>query len=252
LAPGEGGASLPPVFSAFVEKQISIRRAEVTMIAGQPGSGKSTLATKIALDSGVGTLYFSADTHSHTMALRLLAMITKRDQAEVEPAMDADPAWASSVLQRAEHIRWCFEPAPTLQDIEEEINCYREVVGADPELVVVDNLIDVTFDSGDEFSSLRALMRELKWWARDTGAAVLALHHMSEAYGADPCPPRAAIHGKVSQTPALILTVGSNMEGFLGVAPVKNRYGPASAAANIVAWLGYSPASMLLQDVGTP
>jgi hypothetical protein len=43
-------------------------------------------------------------------------------------------------------------------------------------------------------------------------------------------PARRAIHGKVSQLPALILTLGYDpTAGELKVAPVKNRFGPHAA-----------------------
>ena len=66
--------------------------------------------------------------------------------------------------------------------------------------------------------------------ARKTEACVLVLHHVSEQseYGSPTKPPaRRSIHGKVSQLPALILTLGydpSNAE--LNIAAVKNRFGP--------------------------
>jgi hypothetical protein len=46
-------------------------------------------------------------------------------------------------------------------------------------------------------------------------------------------PPRRAIHGKVSQLPALILTLGYDPgQGMLRVAAVKNRFGPHTADAS--------------------
>ena len=244
-----GGASLPEVFRAFTEAQITIRRGEVSMVAGQPGAGKSTLALKLATASGVPTLYFSADTHAHTMAIRTIAMISGYTQSVVESYMESNPLWGKDILGRAEHIRWCFDPAPSLQDIEEEIQVYREVTGSDPEMVVIDNAVDVTHESGDEFSSLRSLMREVKWWARDTDAAFLILHHTSESFDGHPCPPRRAIHGKVAQVPALVLTLAST-ESRMAVSAVKNRYGPADPTGAAHVALGYDPAVMYLGDLG--
>ncbi len=64
-------------------------------------------------------------------------------------------------------------------------------------------------------------------------ACVLVLHHVSEQseYGSTHNPPaRRAIHGKVSQLPALILTLGYNpADHILKVAAVKNRFGPHTA-----------------------
>jgi hypothetical protein len=162
--------------------------------------------------------------------------------------MDSDPQWAKDTLAHANHIRWCFDSSPSLDDLRDEIDTYREVMGSDPELVVVDNALDVTHENGDEWSSLRSLMKELKWWARDTEAAILVLHHTSESDLGDPCPPRRAIHGKVAQTPAMILTIGAR-NGFMAVAPVKNRYGPADQTGSKAVFLSYDPACMRLTDL---
>ena len=245
-----GGASIPTVFPTWETRQIAIRRAEVSMIAGPPGAGKSTLALRLAVGAGVGTLYFSADTHSHTMAMRAAAMLTGEIQSAVEQRIEDDPRWASQTLSAIDHIKWCFDSAPSLKDIEEEIHLYQDMNGTNPELIIIDNAVDVTHQDGDEFSSLRSLMRELKWWARDTEAAVLILHHTSEAVQGNPCPPRSAIHGKVNQTPAVILTVSSPTTGLMAVCPVKNRYGPADATGSTPTWLNYDAASMYLADSG--
>ena len=66
-----GGEPLPAVFKAFETNKIIFRRAEVSMMAGTPGVGKSTLALALALKMKVPTLYISADTNAHTMAMRL-------------------------------------------------------------------------------------------------------------------------------------------------------------------------------------
>lgn len=241
--------TLPNMYDSLTNKQIAIRKGEVSMIAGQPGAGKSTLALALALRAQVPTVYFSADSHAHTMSLRTIAALTGTDQALVEATMQEDPLWASEVLEQSNHIRWSFESAPSLRDVELEIEAHRELMGTDPELVVFDNLIDASYDSGDEWGSLRSLLREFKWWARDTGAAFLVLHHSSEGVTGNPCPPRSSLHGKVAQTPALILTVTGEQRGFMGVAAVKNRYGPANASGSDPVWLLYDPATMQINDM---
>jgi len=243
-------ATIPTVYSSLASRQIHPRRGELSMIAGPPGAGKSTLALHWALHAQRPTLYFSADTHQHTMSLRLAAMITDTDQSIIEPAME-NLEWTSDVLSHADHIRWSFESAPGLNDIEQELNAFFELYGNHPELVVVDNLLDCTHTDGDEWGSMRSLLREFKWWARETNAAFLVLHHTSEAVHSDPCPPRSAIQGKVAQTPALILTVASTNPGFMGVCPVKNRYGPADPSGQTASWLVYDPAKMHISDLGT-
>jgi replicative DNA helicase len=242
-----GGASIPDVFSSLAGYQAHIRRAEVTMVAGPPGAGKSTFALVTALRAKSPTLYFSADSHAHTMALRTISALTATEQDKVEGWMEEDPQWAKDTLAHANHIRWNFDSSPGIEDIDEEIQVYREVMGADPHLIVVDNLIDVSFIDGDEYQSLRSLLRELKGFARDTGAAVLALHHTSESQQMNPCPPRSAIHGKVNQTPAMIMTLGAT-PGHMPVAVVKNRYGPADVSGTTAHFLDFDPSSMYLRD----
>lgn len=226
-----------------------MRKGEVSMFAGPPGTFKSTLATNLALHAEEPTIYFSADTHEDTMSLRLISMITGTDQEQAERAMLDNPEWAAQVLRDADHIRWSFESAPSLRDIELEVEAHRELRGVDPGLIVIDNLIDCTFENGDEYSSLRALLRELKWWARDTAAAVLVLHHTSESVPGNPCPPRSALHGKVAQTPAMIVTLTYDESGFLGLCPVKNRYGPAAPSGANPIWLACNPDTMTITDM---
>jgi hypothetical protein len=177
-------------------------------------------------------------------------MVTGLPQAEVEERMVSEPEWASAMLkENVSHIRWMFDASPTLADLEDEINVYRELMGDNPSLVIVDNAVDVTHDSGDEFSSLRSLMREVKWWSRDTGAAFLILHHTSEGYEGYPCPPRASLHGKIAQVPSLIVTLSSSEPGLMAAAAVKNRYGPADATGKTALWMDYFPTNMQLKDL---
>jgi hypothetical protein len=100
-------------------------------------------------------------------------------------------------------------------------------------LIIIDNLMNVAAETDNEWAGLRAIMMELHDMARKTEACVLILHHVSEQseYGSPTEPPsRRAIHGKVSQLPALILTLGYNPTvGELKIAPVKNRFGPHAA-----------------------
>jgi hypothetical protein len=90
--------------------------------------------------------------------------------------------------------------------------------------------MNVAAEHENEWAGLREIMMNMHDMARKTEACVLVLHHVSEAseYGSPTMPPpRRAIHGKVSQLPAVILTLGYDpLQGMLRVAPVKNRFGP--------------------------
>ena len=245
-----GGEPLPHIFRTFEANKVVIRRAEISMIAGTPGAGKSTLALALALRSKVPTLYISADTNAHTMAMRLLSMITGKPQSDAELLLNDDVDGSRKIINEASgHIFWSFESAPTLADIDQEVLAFEELWGCAPTLIVVDNLMDVANDGGEEFAGMRSTIKELKYLARDTNAAVLVLHHTKESYVGNPCQPRSALQGMVAQLPALICTVGTNAPGYIAVAPVKNRYGKADPSGDTAFWLQFNPEIMDVSDI---
>lgn len=245
-----GGEPLPNVFKTFEVNKVVIRRAEVSMIAGTPGAGKSTLALSIALRSKVPTLYVSADTNAHTMAMRLLSMITGKPQSEAEMLLETQVATSRQVInEHSGHIFWSFESSPTLVDLDQEVLAFEELWGCSPTLIVVDNLMDIANDGGEEFANMRSTLKELKYLARDTNSAVLVLHHTKESYSGNPCQPRSALQGMVAQLPALICTIGTNAPGYIAIAPVKNRYGKADPSGDTAYWLQFNPEIMDVSDI---
>jgi predicted ATP-dependent serine protease len=238
------------VFRTFDANKVVIRRSEVSMIAGTPGAGKSTLALAIALRAKVPTLYVSADTNAHTMAMRLLSMITSKSQSDAEHMLNEDIEGSRKTINDSSgHIFWSFESAPTLADLDQEVEAFEELWGCSPTLIVVDNLMDISNDGGEEFANMRSTIKELKYLARDTNAAVLILHHTKESYTGNPCQPRSALQGMVAQLPALICTVGTNAPGYIAVAPVKNRYGKADPTGDTAFWLQFNPEFMDVSDI---
>ena len=245
-----GGEPLPSVFRTFDANKVVIRRSEISMIAGTPGAGKSTLALAIALRAKVPTLYISADTNAHTMAMRLLSMIINKPQSEAEMLLVDDVENSRKTINNSSgHIFWSFESAPTLSDLDQEVEAFEELWGCAPTLIVIDNLMDIANDGGEEFAAMRSTIKELKYLARDTNAAVLLLHHTKESYVGSPCQPRSALQGMVAQLPALICTVGSDAPGFIAVAPVKNRYGKADPSGATAFWLQFNPELMDVSDI---
>lgn len=247
-----GGEPLSPPFQAFQREGIILRRSEITVIAGTPGAGKSSIALHIAARLKQPTLYFSADTNAHTMAMRLLALRAHIPQQQAELMLKTQPDTAESILREYGNMYWSFEPSPTLRDLDEEVSAFETIWGRSPTLIVVDNLMDIAIDGHEEFAGMRQVMKELKYLARDTNAAVLVLHHTQEGAPGYPCQPRSALQGKVAQIPAMVLTVGQMMAGqdmYMCVAPVKNRYGKADATGNTYISLSFDPASMHLEDI---
>lgn len=255
VRPEAGGEPLPPVFRVFEQNNIIFRRAELSLIAGAPGAGKSSLALAIAVRLKVPTLYVSADTNAHTMAMRVLAMVGGYTQAQAEYMMNTQKEVAGQILAQTANMFWSFDSTPTLRDLDEEVSAFETQWGTSPTLIVVDNLMDIAMDGQEEFAGMRSAMKELKFLARDTNAAMLVLHHTKESYSGNPCQPRSAIQGMVNQLPAMIMTTAQEQLGddnYLCVAPVKNRYGKADPSGNTYMRLLFHPESMQLSDVPTP
>lgn len=224
---------LPDVWSDLASKQIKFRRGQVCMVAAAPNAGKSMFALIYAVKAKVPTLFFSADTDTTTVMMRAAAHTSGHNQVNVEQNLSSDSHYYDKHFDKLKHIKWVFDSSPSLDDIELEIKAYVELYGQAPELIIIDNLMNVAAETDNEWAGLRAIMMELHDMARKTEACVLVLHHVSEQseYGSPSEPPaRRAIHGKVSQLPALILTLGYNpVTAELKIAAVKNRFGPHAA-----------------------
>lgn len=253
LTPQQAAAVIPLNWPSFQQRGIAFRRGALSLIAGPPGSGKSSLALQAAVDSGVPTLYLSADTTRHTVYKRLLAMFTGIPQNEAEGMMDADREWASQVLSQARNIWLDDDSSPTLEKIDLLIEAFREANGIEPELIIIDNAGDVLVDGQDEWGALRTLMRDLRHYARETGAAVVALHHTRLGAG-NPAPPHDSIQGKINAVPELILTLTADSNpGFLGVSPVKHRHGSPDPYGSDPVWMEFNAAASQITDLmGVP
>jgi replicative DNA helicase len=243
---------LPDVWKGLAKEQIKFRRGQVCMVAAAPNAGKSMFALIYAIKAKVPTLFFSADTDTTTVMMRVAAHTSGHSQITVEANLAIDTHYYDRHFAKSSHIKWVFDSSPSLDDIELEVRAYVELYGMAPELIVVDNLMNVAAETDNEWAGLRAIMMELHDMARKTEACVLVLHHVSEQteYGSPSKPPaRRAIHGKVSQLPALILTLGYDpIQQTLSVAPVKNRFGPHTADASSYAQLLVNYAACQIGD----
>ena len=215
------------------------RGGQVTMIAGMPGALKSMLATFWAARVNVPGLYFSADMALHTAMTRLAASVTGETTEEISKNIAEGHGDYYSDILDSSLLRFCFDPNPTSATFQGELNAWVEAWDDYPRLIVIDNLLDVVPDSGDnEYAGYKAVLLEAKTLARVTGAAVFILHHMSESgTGRDADPhkpsPRKAIQGKVAQTPENVISVAfdeGTSEFFMSV--VKHRGGPSSPTAS--------------------
>lgn len=223
------GTPLPEVWPSLTRAGIRFRRSQVVMVAGQPGASKSTFALCLAAGLNIPTLYFSADTDDFTTSLRLAATLsgTAIDDIERDTKDPTVKEYYVDLLAQPDHLWWSFAPEPTPEMMDMELSAFAELYGAYPEIIIVDNLVNVTMEGENEWAAMRRIMKLLKYWAGHTGACILVLHHCREDADFDSrfCPPRSTIQGKLSQYPALILTVDTQ-PGLLKIACVKNRHGP--------------------------
>jgi replicative DNA helicase len=243
------GHPLPPIFPVLDQAAIKFRRGQVALIVGQPNAGKSLLALHYAVKHNLPTLFFSADTDEITTAHRAAAMLTGEKVDDIERRINN--GWADhyeQVLDELDNVRFCFNPSPTLDDIDLEIMAFDETWGRTPELVIVDNLMNVVAEHDNEFAGMREIAKAFHHIARESQASVIVLHHTSEAEGNPSDPPaRRAIMGKISQLPELILAVAMNpMNGEYKVACVKNRSGPQDATGRTFHTLYVDPSRMQL------
>lgn len=243
------GKSLPDVYDTFKRAGVRVRQGKVTMIAGKPGSGKTMLALNLASKWQVPTLYFSNDSDEMTVASRLISRrIEHRTSEDVSQVMDSHRSWASTSLQEDEHIRWCFDPSPTLGDIEIEVRAFEELYGYFPSLIVVDVLMQINYASENEHTSQGEVIQFLNSLARQTGAAVIVVHHTTESVEGTPCQPRFAILNKINQLPAVILTVANHGDTFY-FCPVKNRDGRDDASGQTVYAMYIDASRCIIEDL---
>lgn len=246
------GEPLPGVFPSLEAAGWRLRRAQVAMIAGAPNAGKSLLGLAWVAGMDLPSLIFSADTDQFTTALRAASMSTGLGMRTLEYRVEKEGRQVLAELtEEFDNLRFCFDPSPTLDDIDQEVKAFIEVWGAPPEVIMVDNLLNVIADEGDEFRGMRTVMAELHDLARRTGASVMVLHHVVGDHDGDVTPPpRRSLMGKVSQLPEMILTL-ANTGDALGIACVKNRTGQADATGKLAIWFGLDAERMTLTDPRT-
>ncbi|MGY0232788.1 AAA family ATPase [Longispora urticae] len=205
-------------------------RGQVHMVAGPASSGKTAFALVSALKMRVPTLYYSADSDANTMRIRSVAALTKHPQSLVKEVLSAGMFNEEyGQLLESLPIRFQFDPTdPTVEDIVYAMTCRKEIMGVYPTLLVLDNLMNITGDGGDEWQAMRRASKDLHYLARKTEAAIVVLHHTSVPKNEDEieqAPKRSQIQGKVDQMPEVIVTIAHEpATSSLWVATVKNRH----------------------------
>lgn len=218
-----------PALWRLTQAGIQLRRGELCMLVGVPNAGKSAFALWWAAALNLPTLYFSADTSAHTTLTRLLSYTTQTERRSIASDLDDEDIGVRmeqeySDTLKGSNLQFVFDGSLTLKQVTAELNAYVEIFDEWPEVIVVDNLINVEGTGDHEGQS--GILSELHYLARLTGAMVFVLHHASESNGQDPlkAPPQSAVQGKVTHYPDMVLTVAlDSLNGNFQVAAVKVR-----------------------------
>lgn len=231
------GEPIPCPWPAIVHAGAVPRRGQLTLIVAAPGQGKSAVAQSLAQrgnDFGdvLSTMYFSADSDASTMFKRSAAIATGYQMADIDNMVQGgnSDGLQAHVRSHASHMRMDFRSSPSDQDLLDNLDAFAEVYGKFPETVVVDNLSNLySPDSEGEFSMLADNCSFLHDVARESGAAVIALHHsVGEFESGDKAIPLSGLRGKVSKIPEIVWTLYRSSE-HMHISVVKNRNGVAYA-----------------------
>lgn len=227
-----------PELQRLHDDGVFLRRGQLSLISATPNAGKSMFAEWLAARMNVRTLYFSADQDEWTTMTRLAACLSGDTRAVVQDVL-AQGSHKYADLMAGSHISFCFDSSPTLDDIGAEIDAYVETWDEWPELIVIDNLVNV--QGAEDYEGAQFIMGELHWIARATGAHVQVLVHASENSTPNPLRPSRMkdIINKLSKLPELILTVAyDGSENIFYVAKVKSRESKADQLAKYPFSLG--------------
>lgn len=255
---GNAGDPLPQVWGALESKGTVYRRGQLVLVCAGPGTGKSAFVLAYAIKSKVPTLYFSADSDAFTQLSRSVSVLTGKSlEHSTKAVRDADIE--DSVAYELDNlpIRFNYKAAPSLAVIEESMQAYDALYEDFPALIVVDNITNVITDSSDgddPFSGLEGLMDYLHEMARNTGACVIGLHHVTGQYNDGDKPiPLGGIKGQIGRVPEMVLTLHRVSDGYgpdmLNVSTVKNRGGKSDASGNDFAELRFVGDTMQISDL---
>lgn len=227
-----GDNRLPDIITALAAKRLGLRRGQLLMIVGQSNSGKSLMSLYLSVmmaRQNIRILFFSADTDEDTMRARAAAIVMQKPVDEIEEMMRTSGRVLveEAMMEFDRRLAWCWNPAPSMEDVRLQVLAADEAWGTMPDLIVVDNLMNLAHDSDNEYAAMRQACSDFHQLSRVTGAAVVVLHHVSENASKPDWPaPKGAIHGKLSPLPEMIWSVAMlPKEDRYLLSPVKDRHG---------------------------
>lgn len=232
-----------------------IRRNSLHLWAGPSASFKTMAVINAVMNMRVPTLMFSTDSDENTIASRMLGILTNTPTSSTEEWLKPDSVHldrAADLLSAYDFLRFDFTPNPTLDDVWLGVYAYAVMEGVWPDQVVIDIASDVFLEGHkDEWSMLKQLMRECKALARETGAAVHLVHHVTDSWrptAERPVPSRGDILGKLSALPVLMVNFAPGADGEILAACVKNRFAKCDASGREYFRMRVSPETGVVGD----
>lgn len=226
---GSTGQQLPtPFYPSLEANGVRFWRSQLTLVVGPGSAGKSVFISNLVVKWKRPTLAFLLDQDAATAASRFAATAMNDSFLDIKSRLD--DSRVKGTLGDLGFVQTDFK-AESLEDINLQLNAYLERYGEPPEVLVIDNLGNMTSGYDDEWSTLKALTLELDIMARNYEMLVICAHHTTDEPSTEPLP-RSKILGKISQYPRLILSVANNaFDGTYKLAAVKNSSGPTDPTA---------------------
>lgn len=243
-----------PELQPLYDSEIVPRRGDLIMVVGRPGSQKSGFVLFWCAKMGLPTLYFNGDSSNYEMTSRLISMNIGQTIPQIDEGVKIyGRDYFAEAIKLGSNIHLVNDMPITLENINLEIDAWVELHNARPDVIVVDNLMDME-EVGSEYESQRLNMIELRALSKWTGSTVIVTHHSREMNDSDlEVPPaRADIANRLSQKPQEIYGValydggqpdknGNRMPKQFRVSPLKQRLGRSDPSGKQWARLNIAP-----------
>lgn len=224
---GSAGEPLPTVYPSLSRAGAFICKGQVTLVAGPPSGGKSLLIFNLITAMRVPTLAFILDADELTAAARFAGVVTAEDFLKIRDDIDA---YRPVLAERVDHVKAHFH-ASDKDDLELQLAAYEQRFGLPPDLLVLDNIGNISSGYDNEWAVIKGLILELDKLAKANQMAVIATAHMTDIETTVPLP-RSKLLGKGSQFPRVILSTAVDpYNGELKIAVVKASSGPSDVMA---------------------
>jgi hypothetical protein len=244
---GSSGEQLAtPFYPSLEQHGIRFWRSQCVLIVGPGSAGKSLLISNLVAKWGRSCLAFLLDQDQATAAARFAATELNLPFLDLKKELDSPRVIEALTAMNAVQADFTAE---AFDDITLQLRAYIERYGVPPEILVVDNLGNMSTGFDDEWNVLKALTLELDKLARTYEMLVIGAAHTKDAPTTEPMP-RKDVLGQLHQYPRLILSVAYNdFDKVYKLAAVKNSSGPTDPTAARPVAFAADPGNMQVTDL---